>query len=94
MSVCGEKPSGVCVMGKCPYIKLCCPIIWDKYGKIDNTNKGWIQSATTEQLADWIVDIVFNNNFKKNISQNGYINMHSYKTEVIEWLNSKHDKND
>ncbi len=34
MTVCGiSKADGVCVMGKCPYIKKCCPVVWDKGGE-------------------------------------------------------------
>ena len=32
MTVCGEKVTGVCAVGKCPHFKRCCPVVWDKYG--------------------------------------------------------------
>ena len=32
MTVCGEKVTDVCAVGKCPYLKRCCPVVWDKYG--------------------------------------------------------------
>ena len=58
MTVCGEKVTGVCVMGKCPHFKRCCPVVWDKYGKIKpKTNEEWLRTATTEQLAEFISKI-------------------------------------
>lgn len=30
MTVCGHKLDGVCTMGECPYVKLCCNVKWDK----------------------------------------------------------------
>lgn len=48
MTVCGEKVTGVCVAGKCPYFKRCCPVVWDKYGKIKpKTNEEWFNSLST-----------------------------------------------
>ena len=33
MTVCGiSKADGVCVMGKCPYVKVCSQAEWDKGG--------------------------------------------------------------
>ena len=61
MTVCGEKVTGVCAMGKCPHIKRCCPVVWDKYGKIEpNTNEEWLRQCTTEQLAEVIGNIAKN----------------------------------
>ena len=54
MTVCGEKVTGVCAMGKCPHFKRCCPVVWDKYGKIKpKTNFEWL-TKTPERLASWI----------------------------------------
>ena len=61
MTVCGEKVTGVCVAGKCPYFKRCHPVVWDKYGKIKpQTNEEYIHSLNTEQLAEWIGNIAKN----------------------------------
>ena len=53
MTVCGiEHADGVCVMGKCPHIKKCCPAVWDKSGK-PMTNEEWLRQASTEDVAKW-----------------------------------------
>ena len=55
MTICGEKVTGVCVAAKCPHFKRCCPIIWDKYGRIKpQTNEEYLHSLNTEQLAEWL----------------------------------------
>jgi hypothetical protein len=51
------------------------------------TNDDWRRKATTEEFADWVVEVVFGKEFKKHIEKMGYINMHSCKTEVVSWLN-------
>ena len=57
MTVCGIKQAdGVCVMGKCPYVKLCCPAVWDKSGKVEQTNEEYLKSCTTEQLAELLAN--------------------------------------
>lgn len=59
MTVCGEKVTGVCVIGKCPHIKRCCPVVWDKYGKIKpKTNEEWFCNLSTEEKARFIADNV------------------------------------
>ena len=54
------------------------------------TNEEYIRTCSTEELAEWIVKIAFGKEFKTHISKIGYANMHSYKTEVLEWLKEKH----
>ena len=57
MTVCGEKVTGVCVVGKCPHFKRCHPIVWDKYGKIKpKTNEEWFCQLPTEEKARWLYD--------------------------------------
>ena len=52
MTVCGIKHAdGVCVMGECPYIKICCPVVWDK-SKPPTTNEEYLKQASTEELAE------------------------------------------
>ena len=51
------------------------------------TNDDWRRKATTEEFAEWVVEVVFGKEFKKHIEKMGYINMHSPKTEVVSWLN-------
>lgn len=58
MTVCGIKHAdGVCVMGKCPYFKMCCPAVWDKSGKVEMTNEEWFCSLSTEEKAEVLFDI-------------------------------------
>ena len=45
MTVCGiKRADGVCVMGKCPYIKLCCNTVWDR-GEVNDVKR----TARTER---------------------------------------------
>ena len=62
----------------------------DGKGEITMTNEEYIRQCSTEELAEWIVKIAFGKEFKTHISKIGYANMHSYKTEVLEWLKEKH----
>ena len=86
MTVCGiAKADGVCVMGECPYIKMCCPAVWDKSGK-PMTNEEWLRSATFEELAGAIYEW----------HSAGYTRGKNGKklnsiTEVVEWLKEKHE---
>lgn len=87
MTVCGIKHAdGVCVMGKCPYIKMCCPTVWDKSGE-PMTNEEWIKSLDTEQLAKWLA----------RITNAGYLlalrmKYHCDDVDAVrEWLKEKHD---
>ena len=58
MTVCGNKVSGVCAVGKCPHFKRCCPVVLDKYGKIKlKTNEEWFTNLSTEEKAEFMGDI-------------------------------------
>ena len=54
------------------------------------TEQEYIQTCNTLQLAEEISHLVFGGDFKKHISKMGYINMHSFKTEIVEWLKQPH----
>lgn len=56
MTVCGHKADGVCVMGKCPYVKVCTTTVWDKTPQKPITNEEWLRSCTTEELAGAIYE--------------------------------------
>jgi hypothetical protein len=57
MTVCGEKITGVCIAAKCPHFKRCCPVVWDKYGKIKPmTKEKWLCQLSTEEKAKWITE--------------------------------------
>ena len=92
MTVCGEKVTGVCVAGKCPHIKRCCPVVWDKYGKIKpQTNEEWLCQLSTEEKAGFIsavLDYGFGIDYKP-INPMGE-NVHT-KEDIERWLKEKHN---
>ena len=87
MTVCGiEHADGVCVMGECPYIKKCCPAVWDKSKPQEMTNEEWFTSLSTEEKARFFDRICY--------SAWGDINsrfrdMADY-TDWVEWLKQPH----
>ena len=83
MTVCGEKVSGICIMGKCPHFKRCCPIVWDKYPYKSQTNFQRI-TASPEALAEFIcaeMDCAF---------CVGYGGCDGNKDTLVKWLKEKH----
>ena len=59
MTVCGEKVTCICVAGKCPHIKRCCPVVWDKYGKQKpKTNEEYMQTCSSDELANTIFRLI------------------------------------
>ena len=85
MTVCGIKHAdGVCVMGECPHIKKCCPVVWDKSGK-PQTNEEFMRSTTTEELAGAIYEwYTLGYTRGKNGKKLNSV------TEVVEWLKETH----
>lgn len=84
MTVCGiEHADGVCVMGECPHIKTCCPVVWDKSGK-PMTNEEWFTSLSTEEKAKTIVCLEVNalHKWKKGLVK-------SDVDEIKRWLKEK-----
>ena len=55
------------------------------------TNEEYIRTCSTEELAEFLITVAFEKRFKERIHWYGYANMHSYKTEVLEWLKEKHN---
>ncbi len=55
MTVCGNKLTGVCAAGKCPYVKVCSPAEWDRSEPM--TNEEWIKSMSTEELAKFLEEV-------------------------------------
>ena len=78
MTVCGNKLTGVCAMGKCPHFERCCPTVWDKSPYKPQTNFDRI-TASEEVLAEFIVDAM--------IVYDG--NRHIFVTDAIEMANKK-----
>ena len=76
----------------CKFVADCVDYGWEDCKKFTPapsepmTNEEYIKSLNTEQLAEWIVYILYDKEFKKHIDKIGYINTHSPKTEVTEWL--------
>ena len=90
MTVCGIKQAdGVCVMGKCPYIKTCCPVVWDKSGK-PMTNEEWLKSLDTEGLVDYLYEVHKGGN---SVERQRWIERHKeqVKMQFRGWLKEKHD---
>jgi len=84
MTVCGEKMSGVCGMGKCPYIKLCNKGIFDKSPYKPQTNEEWIKTLNTEEMAKAITDFI------KRIANAKEVELNINKEVWIRWLKEKH----
>ena len=83
MTVCGIKQAdGVCVMGECPYIKKCCPVVWDKSGE-PMTNEEWFATLSTEELAEFI------RKQRDDWSDGWYSDWHPF-SEIVEWLKEIH----
>ena len=90
MTVCGEKVTGVCVAGKCPYFKRCHPVVWDKYGKIKpQTNEEWLKMMTTEQLAEWLRGIYWHCH-EIDCKHCNYPWRCMEKGDIVEWLKQPH----
>ena len=87
MTVCGIKQAdGVCVMGKCPYVKMCCPAVWDKRKSEPMTKEEWLRSCSADELAGTIYEW-YSLGFTRG--KNGK-KLNSV-TEVVEWLKEKHE---
>ena len=90
MTVCGEKVTGVCVAGKCPYFKRCHPVVWDKYGKIKpQTNEEWLKMMTTEQLAEWLRGVYWHCH-EIDCKHCNYPWRCMEKGDIVEWLKQPH----
>lgn len=61
------------------------------HGKGYLNNEEYIRTCSTEELAEFLITVAFEKRFKERIHWYGYANMHSYKTEVLEWLKEKHN---
>lgn len=95
MTICGIKNAdGVCVMGECPYIKKCCPVVWDK-SKVPTTNEEYIKALDTEQLADvllHIADSCYWEGFFKGKDDDDYYDDEYclINQNIVEWLKQPH----
>lgn len=84
MTVCGiQHADGVCVMGKCPYIKNCCPVVWDKRKSEPMTEEEYMRSCSTEELANWLLGFAFNFCFTMNEEED--------IKNAIKFLKEKHE---
>ncbi len=87
MTVCGEKMSGVCIVGKCPYVKVCTTTVWDKTPQKPITNEERLRSCTAEELAGMIYEWHTKGYAR---GKNG-LKLDSI-TRVVEWLKQPHTK--
>lgn len=82
MTVCGEKVTGVCVAGKCPHFKRCCPVVWDKYGRIKpQTNEEYMQTCSSDELANTIFRLIVHGTV-----------IRPDREYIKRWLKEKHDE--
>ena len=88
MTVCGEKLSAICT--KCQYIKRCSPIIWDKYGKIDNTNEQWFDMLSTEEKAKFLEGLITYCFGIGHITESECEKYKELIDDVEKWLKSPH----
>ena len=91
MTVCGIKHAdGVCVMGECPYIKKCCPAVWDKSGEIEQTNEEWFCGLSTEEKAEWLSKHLHcgDCDIENRVCAGTYSGC---KETLIKWLKEKHE---
>jgi len=94
MTVCGEKVTGVCVAAKCSHFKCCCPVVWDKYGKIEpQTNEEWRKTCSAEEFADFLAGVAHAGAYEvRNCNTNGMLQ--TQNTDFwLTWLKEKHDGN-
>lgn len=102
MTVCGIKQAdGVCVMGKCPYIKMCCTAVWDKRKSEPQTNEEWFCSLPTEEKAKMLGRVSFCDFCPHQLSEHcawttGYSEGCVYGNKENEelwltWLKEKHE---
>ena len=86
MTVCGIKHAdGVCVMGKCPYVKKCCPAVWDKSGE-PMTNEEYLRTANVNDMARCIATKLL----ELARHEYGIYDVVDYAT-IFEWLKEKHE---
>ncbi len=90
MTVCGNKMTGVCVMGKCPYVKVCSPAEWDKSESEPMTNEEWLKSLSTEELAEWFLEHMDCIGCPANCEK-CYRYYDACKETIFEWLKEKHE---
>lgn len=85
------------VQGQAPGLVSCCPAC-DGKGFIEQTNEEWLRSATTEQLADFVVKamILYDNSEMtvleaiKNAVKNDVKLSNYFMESLLEWLKQPH----
>ena len=95
MTVCGEKLSGVCIMGKCPQFKKCCNVLWDKTPYTPQTNDEWRKTCSAEEFAKWISNLAYA--CMRCGMSNGEAYCHTGycvqdEEDAVEWLKEKHNE--
>ena len=94
--VCGG--TGV-IQGQAPGLVSCCPAC-DGKGFIELTNEEWLRTATTEQLAEFVVKamILYDNSTMtvleaiKNAMKNDVKLSNYFMESLLEWLKQPHTK--
>jgi len=94
--VCGG--TGV-IQGQAPGLVSCCPAC-DGKGFIELTNEEWLRTATTEQLAEFVIKamILYDNSTMtvleaiKNAMKNDVKLSNYFMESLLEWLKQPHTK--
>lgn len=67
----------------------------DEHLECDNytplTNEGWLRTATTEQLAEFLYDIAYFDNWSDAIMNDSLINETAVEDAIEEWLKQPHN---
>ena len=86
MTVCGIKHAdGVCVMGECPHIKTCCPVVWDKSGE-PMTNEEWLRSCPPQELIRFLMNVAYGGQIR-NVQKRTF---DEEAEKWSKWLKEKH----
>ena len=59
-------------------------------GEVEMTNEEWLRSATTEQLAESLFNIMANNEFTLYLLHTEKKSVQEMKDAVVEWLKQPH----
>ena len=57
----------------------------------EQTNEGWLKSASTEELAEVILSLVLQNQFTFFNLNTGRKSVQDVINEIVRWLKEKHD---
>ena len=80
----------------CKFVEECVDYGWDECKKFTPkpsepmTNEEWLRSATTEQLAEFLYDIAYFDNWSDAIMNDSLINETAVEDAIEKWLKQPH----